>query len=251
MGNRKETVSQLKKELTAEMPGGSPQFSPENREKTAPQNNHVDAKPATAAGAVGQDNQPKEGKPAAKGDIDPKQFAHLKDKAGFAFDPEKHEIKKDGTPKLSKNGLLCRKPGRQKKPQSRVFPGAQPLPEQTAEPLPGTETAHYQAVGAFAASMLFNAGMMIDADEWQPAEHERAMLTDAFANYARAQGVEDIPPGLALVIAVGSYVGPRMVKQKTRGKLGRFIDKWKNRKQKKAPPKDEKPDAPKKDAPHQ
>jgi len=236
MANQKQSVSPLSRELTGDMPEGSPQFDPDH--KAAADTPAGETPPGGPASSPGEGKAAGSGK-KSKGEIDPDQWSHLKDKFGFKFDPALHEVKKDNTPKLSKNGLLCRKPGRTKtKTRSRVFTGPQPAGEGAAAPeaMPGTEAHHYAAAGNAMAQTIFAIGVALGGEEWQPAKNEALGLNEsdqmaaAWADYFRAKGVVDIPPGMAVGIACASYALPRLAMPKTRGRLGRLVDWFKRRK---------------------
>jgi hypothetical protein len=51
------------------------------------------------------------------------------------------------------------------------------------------------------------AGMF--GERWEPTPAERRNVQSALARYFRASGTIDLPPGLALVLAVGAYALPR------------------------------------------
>lgn len=230
-----KSVSNLAKQLTGDMPEGSAHMNPDNQKET-------DKQPAQEA--AGDSTAPGKGQKGekGKGGIDPKQYSHLKDKNGFSFDPEIHETKKDGTPKLSKNNILCRRPGRRAgASKSRVFAGPQ-KPEDKAEVLPGSENAHYEAAGRAMAQTVFGVGVMLFGEEWRPMRQEQvgldeaAQMQDAWADYFRARGVVDVPPGVAVGIAMVSYALPRFGMPKTRSRLGALVDRWKGRKRRKPAP---------------
>lgn len=73
----------------------------------------------------------------------------------------------------------------------------------------------YVIAAQSACAILYALGMTIGGDEWKPSDDEHTNLATAFEGYFRAKGLSDIPPGWALTIAVGVYVGPRMRKPKT------------------------------------
>lgn len=232
--NQNDTVSILGKQLAGDMPQGSDHLNPANRTKTDSQ-----PAPGTGADSAAPETGPKGEK--GKAGVNPKQYSHLKDKNGFSFDPDIHETKKDGTPKLSKNGVLCRRPGRRAgASKSRVFTG--PQPGEQAEILPGTESAHYDAAGRAMAQTIFAAGAALFGEEWQPQRvesvglDEDAQMQSAWADYFRARGVVDVPPGVAVGIAMVSYALPRLSMPKTRNRIKGLIAKFRGRKQKKEKP---------------
>jgi hypothetical protein len=41
----------------------------------------------------------------------------------------------------------------------------------------------------------------------------------SFRNYYEARGVPDLPPEIGLFIALGSYIGPRLMHEKSQSKM--------------------------------
>ncbi|HHJ14267.1 MAG TPA: hypothetical protein ENJ79_07800 [Gammaproteobacteria bacterium] len=227
MMNQSASVTDLGRELAGDMPEGSPHLR-ESGEAGGP----VSGEPK-AGGKPEPDAKP-DGKGAGDENSIPEKYRHLRDKFGFAFDPELHETKKNGEPKLSKNGLLCRRPGpRKKASKSYVFRGAPQEP--TAGPAPGTEAAHYAAAGRAMAETIFGIGQAFFGSEWAPRVDEamgldeRAQMSDAWAQYFRAKGVVDIPPGIAVSVAMASYALPRLATEQTKGRLRRMVEWAKGR----------------------
>lgn len=243
--NQPASVSRLAADLTGEMPAGSPQHKPDTppQEGGAGPAEQGAAPPATSvppAGA-GKSKPGKAGKGGkSKEKRDPAEFAHLRDKHGFAFDPAVHKTKPDGSPLLTSDNRLWRKSGVRPK-QSKSFVGAGPIPPGApgaapdAQPAPGTEAAHYQASGQVMAETLTGVCAMLGGEDWHAAEHEKAALANAWGNYFRSKGLTDIPPGVAVLIATGGYLLPRLSKPTTRGKLARLVQRFRDRKRKAAP----------------
>jgi hypothetical protein len=73
------------------------------------------------------------------------------------------------------------------------------------------------------------------------------MLESAFGDYFEATGKTDIPPGMALTVAIGGYMLPRFTMPKTRSRMGKvkdwFVKKLADRKLRKHGLKAEKVDA--------
>ncbi len=56
--------------------------------------------------------------------------------------------------------------------------------------------------------------------EWQPrTKEERATVSVAIANYYKAKGVQDLPPGALLAVVLLAYAGPRLAHDNTQSKL--------------------------------
>ncbi len=161
------------------------------------------------------------------------------DKAGTAFDPSKHtgSILKDGTWRTRKG--VPAGPAGAAAPSAGKSPSKLGGPTNAPTPTNNKEIAG-RASGKAAASLLLMAGVGLGGEEWQPrlddklGIDERGMLEMAFGDYFVATGKTDIPPGWALVAAVGMYALPRFAMPKTRSRLavvkswiGAKIVKWK------------------------
>ena len=173
------------------------------------------------------------------------------------FDPAIHLTGADGKPVKTKTGKFRKKPGR---PASNGKAASTVYKAESAEKSPEAlkrEQAHQ--TGKFAAGALIQLGVTIGGDEWMPTTvqteggpiSEQAGLEYAFGNYFESQGLTDIPPGIALAIAVGGYALPRFTKPKTKSQLGKLKDfigskylAWRSRrKQDKKPQNDTKDDS--------
>lgn len=173
------------------------------------------------------------------------QFSHLKDRDGNSFDPSIHKTDKDGAPTVSAGGKLIKKPGR----KAGNSAGASPksfvnIPDSQKAPDPDAKLRmQARATGTMAANLIIQIGIVAGGEEWQPRQDEKIgldekfMLETAFADYFEATGKTDIPPGMALTVAVGAYALPRFTMPKTQTrvqKAGTSIKQWwANRKLKK------------------
>ena len=136
------------------------------------------------------------------------------------FDPSIH-LMKDGQPVRNKDGSFRLRRGAAKKSvqSSLVTPGTDSTPSPDAP-----QTADYEALGAVAANTLTTLCVGVFGEEWQANRSEERNLKSAFAAYFATKQVTDIPPGLALSLAIGAYAVPRVYQPKTRSKLGRVKD---------------------------
>jgi len=156
------------------------------------------------------------------------------DREGNTFDPALHAVDGEGKPKLSKAGNLQKKRGRKS-----IVGG--PTPTEKGQSINAQATA--RVTGTASAAMLIQVGMVLGGDEWKPRVDttiglsESDMLSAAFAEYYLATGKTDVPPGLALSLAVSAYVMPRFAMPKTQTRIGRlkqwFVAKMVDRKLKK------------------
>ena len=158
------------------------------------------------------------------------------DNRGDTFDPAIHVTDADGNPVLTKAGNYRKRPGRKagSVPTSSIYSEPPPTQAEPALPDPAARAA---------ADTLFTLGVTLGGEEWLPIQSpetgldERAEMIGAFDAYFKAAGIVDIPPGLALSIAVGGYALPRFTQPKTRTRMQRAKDRvaawWLKRKARK------------------
>lgn len=144
---------------------------------------------------------------------DQNNFAGVYDDQGTAFDPAIHAVKNDGTPSITKTGKFRKKTRRGNSTQN---------PHNLN--LPGQDNFTARDMGYFAAGAFINTGMILFGDEWEPENNaERQALEVAFYDWLDANGLDDLPPGLALAVACGSYALKRTTKPKTATKISYFF----------------------------
>lgn len=174
------------------------------------------------------------------------QYSHLKDTEGNTFDPAVHKTNKSGEPTLSTKGKLIKKPGRKmgsKNSQAHSFVGGPgKVPDSRSDKV-AAQRMQARASGTMAANLVLQIGIVAGGDEWMPrideasGLNEKLMLENSFADYFEATGKTDIPPGMALTVAIGAYALPRFTMPKTQSRLGKLkmgFKKWAaNRKLKK------------------
>lgn len=154
----------------------------------------------------------------------------LKDKADTLFDPKNHESDKDGKPRLSKAGNFMKKRGNRGGTIGSVANKSTTgdvavLPQAGKEPSEATKVA-----GTAMTQMTAMVGLIIGGDDWKPGKSpindqidENALLNDAWTNYLHSKGVEDVPPGFALVFAMFIYSAPRFMQQRTKERIGKGV----------------------------
>lgn len=139
-----------------------------------------------------------------------------KDRYGNHFDPKYHQSNSDGSPKVSAAGLLCLKPGRKNVPgkdqidngKSHVhIPGKEKIEEQQKV----VDPEQFKIAGKIAAETLFQMAQMMGGKEFTPNNNERESISNSFSIYFEAKEISDIPPGIALFLTVGGYLGVRAV----------------------------------------
>lgn len=145
------------------------------------------------------------------------------DKSGNTFDPAIHKIGDDGKPVFTKAGNFAKKRGRKTgQTNSQLKTG---VPEKSPEQ---KQIESARAAGVALANVLITTGRAIGGVEWDPVVtdniNERANLENAFADYCQVKGVSDIPPGIALTMAIGAYVLPRFTMPVTKTRVSKFKD---------------------------
>ena len=143
----------------------------------------------------------------------------LVDKDGRAFDATLHETDLAGNPVISKgNGMLKLKRGRKAASQQQQPPENEP--ESSPEPVKEVQ------VGFIAAHAFCSVATMLFGDEWRPEVskdiNELDYLTESFAVYFKSQDMDDIPPGIALTIALSMYSLKRFGKPVTQSKISKL-----------------------------
>lgn len=172
---------------------------------------------------------------AAQTDEKLAQWADLRDSDGNPFDKAIHKTDKDGNPTVSKLGKLIKRPGRKSgasTAETRSYIGGVSAEKMSDEQ---QQKIQCRASGKMAANLLITLGMVAGGDEWQPVRDEKTgldeklMLEGAFADYFEATGKTDIPPGMALTVAIGGYALPRFTMPKTQSRMQKMtsgIKKW-------------------------
>ena len=166
--------------------------------------------------------------PAAPGTVQPGDL----DSLNRAFDPAKYLPKKDSLGRWV-NANAGRKP---KTPAAAAATGRSfvaPDAEPAAGPAPAGAPAGAQGDRFdLAAEMYCRAGYstldgIFSGDgEWLPEnDGEHVALRGAVATYLRHKQADDLPPGLALALAVGTYAAKRTSKPRTLSRI-RFFAYW-------------------------
>lgn len=159
----------------------------------------------------------------------------LTDEDGKTFNPDLHIANPDGSPRINSQGFITKKRGRKKgcAPNGKLN-----LPDPHAGAVAAElqdATIKRQQAAYLSASGFINVGVLIFGEEWLPEKtpvDETGMIVQAFDDYYKIKGVADIPPGIALVIALGGYGIKRFAKPNTKTKMqlivGSVIERVKN-----------------------
>lgn len=141
------------------------------------------------------------------------------------FDPAIHAVNEDGTPKRKASGAYALKRGRK---AGTSAASALPPKNAAANPAvgePGSQsepvTINPDEAARQSANLVINASVWILGEEiGKPQDKSEAEgLKLSFKNYYEARGVPNIPPEIGLFLAIGSYIGPRMMHEKSRSKM--------------------------------
>ena len=163
-------------------------------------------------------------------------FQGLTDTKGRAFDQELHAVDDSGNPIITTKGKLkLKKRGRPAKGGTAKTPN--PVDSGIESRVGGVPSAPNQteiqsrALGVYSANLLISMGRAIGGEEWEPrkdeAFDERENLEIAFGDYFTAKEMSDIPPGVALSLALSTYIGPRLFMPTTKKRTLSFMDKMK------------------------
>jgi hypothetical protein len=95
----------------------------------------------------------------------------------------------------------------------------------------------YENLGGLAAHYWFTSGEVVFGEEWRPIDDEKRQIPAAFTAYFRAKEIGDIPPGVALVLALSMYTTARIARPTVRERIAGFggwikgrWNKWRGRK---------------------
>lgn len=154
-----------------------------------------------------------------------REYAGHSDKYGRPFDPAIHTVDSEGKPKISgRNGKLCIKPGK------GGHPGTQNPQDGPKVKAPEPVNAAYMEAARATVDSIEAIGMMIGGDEWRYVQDtdkgidQRVAGYSVFANYYESKQIEDIPPGLAILMWSLAYALPNLVKPKTKSRLEKARD---------------------------
>lgn len=151
----------------------------------------------------------------------------LKDSKGETFNETLHAKNIDGTPRRAANGEWAKKRGRKAGTSANGSKSQNVAGTAFVGGIEGMAQASNPArtAGEGAAVLLVTVGRTFGGDEWQPMLNaeigldEMGNLRKAFGDYFVAKNYKDIPPGVALAIAVLGYAGPRCFMPQTRSRL--------------------------------
>ena len=205
-------------DIAAEM---AEQASPPNEGAIAAAQASFDALPAVRTITVSEGNQTQD---------------NPRDSKGNEFDPAVHHANDDGTPKLY-NGKLRRK--RSKSTESTISTLGVPAdPRQSltgdTSQLSSEQIKRARVAGKMCADVFIDSAQMVGGAEFTPIVmthetygkiDERANLQEKFGDYFVAKGVQDFPPGVALGLAMFSFVVARFAMPQTKTRVQK-VREW-------------------------
>lgn len=159
------------------------------------------------------------------------------DYKGRPFDPAIHVSDSLGNPVLGDRNKLKIKPsakgGRPPKVQS-IVGAAKPSkadPVQAPGPAaPEVDEAKLKASAAVLTGGFFTIAQILGGPDFKPEYideaqtiNERALLESSVADYLRATGATDIPPGIALAIVAGSIVASRATRPTVQARFAKMV----------------------------
>ena len=91
--------------------------------------------------------------------------------------------------------------------------------------MPAPIVVDYDASAQVAATLWFAVGELILGSDWAPEKNEPQIIKGAFKTYFVANGIGDIPPGIALALALGGYAAVRAQKPTVSERIGK-VTAW-------------------------
>ena len=77
----------------------------------------------------------------------------------------------------------------------------------------------YEALGKMAANLWFNSGELILGSDWQPLEGEPVVVKNAFRDYFKEAGIQNISPAWGLGIVLFTYSAARVSKPTVKSRV--------------------------------
>lgn len=154
------------------------------------------------------------------------------DATGRPWNPLYHEdpkrLNRDGFIALRRGGASKAKAGDPRPPLKSVAKTEAATPSATLDQSAQIETSATTCAGLFFVGCVAIGGEDLAPNE---KENEKEIIKGYFADYFRAKGVIDIPPGIALAAGLGMYVATKWNRPtfaKRRATLWEKIGRWWN-----------------------
>jgi hypothetical protein len=177
--------------------------------------------PETEGGASSNDSPPPDGiQSVDSSSITIAGLSETHAEVHAEFDPAIHAVNADGTPKRKADGTLALKRGRK---AGTAAGSALPPKSAAAQTVVGEQEKRLSLDQAAreSANLVINVAVWtLGSEVGQPIDKAEAEgLRLSFRNYYEARGVPDLPPEIGLFIALGSYIGPRLMHEKSQSKM--------------------------------
>lgn len=130
------------------------------------------------------------------------QDATPTDAGGATFDPTVHMADASGSPILTKNGHLRRKPGR-KKGSAAPRSSTPPPPDQVLRER--AESERYRTTAQVTVDSIVGLSVMTAGEHWTPEPAHRGAMVDAWTDYYRVRGIRDLPPEITIAVVMGAW----------------------------------------------
>lgn len=172
--------------------------------------------------ATGQD-QVQAGSGDNAGGVTLPTIAESHTEAYAGFDPSIHAMNDDGTPKKKADGSFALKRGRKAGSAGSALPPKN-APAKNGVGVPGIDSRpkiSSDEAARQSANMVINVAVWTLGEEiGKPTDKAEADgLLLSFKNYYDSRGVPDIPPEIGLFVALGAYIGPRLMHEKSKSKI--------------------------------
>lgn len=154
--------------------------------------------------------------------------AGTKDAKGVTFDEAIHAKDAAGKPLKTAGGEWAKRRGRKAGAATASTPARSVVGG--VGPQMGSAAQVARAAGENAANLLVTIARTFGGTEWEPVSlpdqgvDEMSNLRKSFADYFQAKNYKDIPPGVAMALAVVGYAGPRFFMPQTRTRLQKAKD---------------------------
>lgn len=143
------------------------------------------------------------------------------DSAGTVFDRDIHKVDESDNPVIGKKGTFLKKRGAKKSTLN--------IPKND-EPSIGQNENACSVAGKAAANLVIMLGVVIGGQDFEPIVDEKSgtdekkNLETAFGQYFVHKNIDDIPPGIALSVAIVGYALPRFTMPKTKTRMSKVKD---------------------------
>ena len=128
----------------------------------------------------------------------------------FSGDPLENEPVKRKRGRPSRADMAARLNGVTMAPEKA--PARPPIVSQTV-------FVDYETLGKMAANLWCNCGELILGSDWQPIEGEPLVLKNAFRDYFKEAGIQNISPSWSLGIVLFTYSASRVTKPTVKSRM--------------------------------